>query len=138
MVVLITKDHMFGSLLEACPSFEPVWREFAQEAERRPDEEPLYYILLGDLARHLVQRLKVGVVDEFPGVFQVVEDWHVLGDPYVQEAATIGLLEGIQHSATHEGIDPQAFAPWLLPQSRNWWSKLNRFCDGDAQALRDD
>lgn len=129
---------MFAPLLEACPSFEPVWREFALESERHPDEEPLYYILLGDLARHLVECLKAGAIDEFPAVFQVVEHWHVLGDPYVQEAATIGLLEGIQNNAGHEGIDPEAFAQWLLPQSKKWWSKLNRFWDGEAQALLDD
>jgi hypothetical protein len=76
--------------------------------------------------------------EEFPAVFQVVETWHILGDSYVQEAATIGLLEGIQNIAGNEGMDPEAFAPWLLPESQKWWGKLNRFWDGDAHALRKD
>jgi hypothetical protein len=135
---MITKEQMFEQMLAACPSFEPVWREFVEESERHPDQDPLYYIVLGDLARHLVERLRSGATQEFPAVFQVVERWHCLGDSYVQEAASIGLLEGIQNITGHEGIDPEGFAQWLLPESKKWWGKLNRLWDGDARALRKD
>lgn len=135
---MITKDQMFAPLLAACPSFEPIWREFVEESERHPDQEPLYYMALGDLARHLVERFRSGATEEFPAVFQVVERWHCLGDHYVQEATTIGLLEGIQNIAGHENVDPAVFEKWLLPASKKWWGKLNRFWDGDIGALRED
>lgn len=135
---MITKDQMFAPLLAACPSFEPTWREFVEESEHHPDQEPLYYIALGDLARHLVERLRSGATEEFPAVFQVVERWHCLGDHYVQEAATIGLLEGIQNIAGHESVDPAVFEKWLLPASKKWWGKLNGFWDGDIGALHED
>lgn len=136
--MMITKHQMFAPLLVACPSFEPVWRAFVKESEQHPEQEPLYYLALGDLARHLVERFRAGATEEFPAVFQVVERWHCLGDHYVQEAATIGLLEGIQNNAGHKGIDPKVFETWLHPESRKSWVKLNRFWEGDARALRGD
>ncbi len=123
----ISKDQMFEPLLAACPSFQPAWKEFLAESELHPDQEPLYYVALGDLSRHLVERLRSGATAEFPAVFQVVENWHCLGDHYVREAATVGMLEGLQNIAGHEGVDPTAFEKWLLPESKKWWVKLNRF-----------
>lgn len=134
---MITRDQMFEPILAACPSFEPVWREFVEESERYPDQEPLYYIVLGDLARHIVERFRSGATEEFPAVFQVVERWHCLGDHYVQEAATIGLLEDIQNISLHARVDPTVFEKWLLPESRKCWAALNRYWDGDRGALRD-
>lgn len=135
---MITKDQMFEPLLVACPSFGPTWRDFEKESARHPDQEPLYYVALGDLARHLIERFQLGTTEEFSAVFDVVERWHCLGDHYVREAATIGLLEGIQNIAGHKGIDSVVFERWLLPETKKWWSKLNRFWDGDVHALRDD
>lgn len=129
---------MFEPMLSACPSFEPTWREFAQDAERSPNEDPLYYVLLGDLARHLLALQAAGSTDELPAVFEVVERWHTEGDYYVKEAATIGLLEGIQNNASHRDFDTGVFETWLKPETKKWWLKLNRYWDGDIEALRND
>ena len=129
---------MFEPMLSACPSFEPTWREFAQDAERSPNEDPLYYVLLGDLARHLLALQAAGSTDELPAVFEVVERWHTEGDDYVKEAATIGLLEGIQNNASHRDFDTGVFETWLKPETKKWWLKLNRYWDGDIEALRND
>ena len=133
---MISRDQMFEPMLAACPSFTPAWTEFCANWEKEPGDRPLY-LALSDFARHLVERLLSGVTEEFPAVFQVVERWHCAGDDYVREAAIIGLLEGIQNDAAHEGIDPGLFERWLLPESKKWWDKLNRFWDGDALALRE-
>jgi len=135
---VITKHQMFEPMLSACPSFEPTWREFAQDAERSPNEDPLYYVLLGDLARHLLALQAAGSTDELPAVFEVVERWHTEGDYYVKEAATIGLLEGIQNNASHRDFDTGVFETWLKPETKKWWLKLNRYWDGDIEALRND
>jgi hypothetical protein len=135
---MITKDEMFEPMLAACPSFQSAWREFFEESGRHPNQEPLYYIALGELARHLVERFRSGATEEFPAVFQVVERWHCSGDDYVREAAAVGLLEGIQNNAGRVNVDPTVFEKWLLPESKKWWGKLNRFWDEDASALPED
>jgi hypothetical protein len=128
---------MFEPMLAVCPSFTATWAEFCAEWAMEPEGLPLY-IALGELARHLVDRLRSGVTEEFPAVFQVVERWHCEGDDYVREAATIGLLEGIQNNAGHAGIYPGVFERWLLPESKKWWDKLDRFWEGDTRALREE
>lgn len=135
---MIDKHEMFEPMVSACPSFKPIWQEFMEDAGRHLGEEPLYYVLLGDLGRHLLDLLSAQLTDEFPAAFDVVERWHLEGAPYVKEAATIGLLEGIQNNALHRNIDPRVFEPWLKPETKKWWDKLNRFWDGEVGALRDD
>ena len=41
-------------------------------------------------------------------------------------------LEGIQNVWGHE-IDPELFAPFLLPESRRWWDELNAFWRGERR-----
>jgi hypothetical protein len=66
-------------------------------------------------------------------VARVIERLHVEGDPYVREAATIGLLEGIQNVWGNNGVDPELFFPFLLPESVRWWKSLNKFWNGESK-----
>jgi hypothetical protein len=66
-----------------------------------------------------------------------VEQWHVSGDTYVKEAATVGLLEDLQNTNLHEGTDPDAFRKFLGPESERWWSKVVRFWS-EGRLLTDD
>jgi len=122
---MITKTEMMPLLLDVCPSFEEQWREFKEYW--RDESEPPLYLALGDLARHLIGMLAREDVSSFPAVFAVVERWHLEGDSYVAEAATVGLLEDLQNRNLHEGTDPEQFRPWLLPESSKWWDKLYGF-----------
>ncbi|WP_219993531.1 DUF7674 family protein [Asticcacaulis tiandongensis] len=133
---------MFDPMLSACPSFEPEWRAFVDMWSDEPDL-PLY-LALSDLAQHLLDRLIKEDVADFSAVFSVIEQWHTSGDAYVQEAATIGLLEALQQGLQHFeasrrlGDAPTpSFETWLLPVSLEWWGKLLRFWCGDTLALRD-
>lgn len=127
----IKKEHMFEPLLEACPSFLPIYKEFLSEWQEDEDtklEGLPYYLALGDLAHHLIELLKVRNTKSFSKVFEVVETWHVEGTNYVKEAATIGLLEGIQNIASHDkSINSEDFLFWLGPISKESWHKLNQF-----------
>lgn len=69
--------------------------------------------------------LEQGKTETFPKIFEVVEQWHIEGDSYVQEAATIGFLEALQNINT----EPEHFRQFLGPESEKWWDKLNRFWD---------
>ncbi len=53
-------------------------------------------------------------------------------DDYVREAATIGLLEGIQNIASHteNEVDAKDFLQYLKPETAKWWHQLNDFWEG--------
>ena len=114
---------MIPLLVEASPGFSSRWREF--QAEWKDDKEGLpYYVCLGDFARYLGEKLKEGDIGDFPAIFRVVERLHVESDSYVREAATVGLLEGIQNI---HGESAVKFVPYLEPETKRWWDKLNDF-----------
>jgi len=113
-------------LMEACPSF------------RLPAEDrELLYVMLGDFARHLLDLHRQHQTEVFPAVARVIERLHVDGDHYVREAATIGLLEGIQNFWGNNDTDPESFAPYLLPESIRWWRSLNDFWSGKSKFVGD-
>ena len=58
---------------------------------------------------------------------------HLEGDQYVREAATIGLLEGIQNVWGNQNTDQELFAQHLLPESAKWWQSLNDFWSGKSK-----
>ena len=136
---MITPETMFDSLLLACPSFQEKWRAFVSDWEDEPETAQdgfPYYIALGDLADHVTKRMKAKDTSEFAAIFRIVERWHVEGDHYVREAATIGFLEALQGCAS-EKQKKAILEFWLLPESKKWWIKLNEFWDGNHDALRD-
>jgi len=126
---MIVAREVMTLLLDACPSFRGPWKAYLAAPIY---EEGLLYLDLGELAQHLVDLVRKNTTGEFPAVFDVVERLHVDGDSYVKEAATIGLLEGIQNVAGHNGVDPEVFVPHLRTESAKWWAELNRFWDGKA------
>jgi hypothetical protein len=126
---VIEKAQVMPLLLEACPSFRRRWDSYVGDDAY---EEGLLYVDLGIFADHLVDLLRRDQTSEFRAVFDMVERLHVEGDPYVKEAATIGLLEGLQNVAGHAGLDPQEFVPWLEPEAARWWAELNDFWDGKS------
>lgn len=122
-MVMITKEQVIPLLLNACPSFLKKWEEHRAIYE----DEELLYVDLGEFAHHLVELLKVNRIEEFPAVFEIIERMHLEGDHYVQEAATIGMLEGIQNVAGNSGVEPEEFVEYLKPESAKWWQQLNDF-----------
>jgi len=122
---VITKADMLDSMLVACPSFRPAWDAFLAEWSTE-DDKPLY-LALSDLAHHLLDLLAARQESELSGAFAVVERWHIEGDAYVREAATIGLLENLQDETIHTSTSPKEIEPFLLPESLKWWRKIEAF-----------
>lgn len=127
---MIRRQDMMELLVKACPSFAPQWDEGSQGDFLDLEGNLLGYVALGGFAHHLVRLAIAGRIEEFPAVFEVVERLHLEGDDYVREAATIGLLEGIQNIASNRSLDQALFEPFLLPESRKWWDRLNDFWAG--------
>lgn len=127
----IGRDGMMEPMLRACPSFAPVWLEFLRDwqddplLEQQDGRLPLY-LALSDLANHLIFKLEHGDTSDFPAVFGVVERWHREGTGEVREAAAVGLIEDLQNENRYRSSGPSAFLPWLGPETRRWWHKLER------------
>lgn len=125
---MIDRAGMMEPMLRACPSFQAVWDEFVKEW-KDSKELPLY-LVLGDLARHIVTMLEHGDTQEFQQIFDVIELWHTKGDPWVQEAATIGLLEDLQNTNLYLSAEPEELREYLGPESLRWWNKVHQFWEG--------
>ena len=128
---------MFAPILKVCPSFQPVWDEFLAEWQDDPNGLP-HYLALSDLARHLIAMLERKETEKIQEVFAIVESWHLDGDPYVKEAASVGLLEDLQNTNLYEGkMTPDGFVQFLLPESRYWWDKINEYWE-EGKLIQDD
>jgi len=135
-VFAIPYERMFEPLLVADPSFQPAWDRFLDEWCDKKGDLPLY-LALSSLARHLIGRLAAGDTQAFPAVFDVVERWHLEGDPYVREAATIGLIEDLQNDGLHHTTQPADFERWLRPVSRNFWEQVEKYWSDGTPILLD-
>ena len=121
----IERGRMFEPMLEADPGFAPVYAEFLEDYGDEPELPE--YLALADFARHLIARLETGDTAGFDAVFDVVERWHIDGNAYVREAASIGLLESLQNGHLHRTTRAADFERWLRPESRKWWGFVERY-----------
>lgn len=123
---MIHPDQMFVLILEAYPEFSSHWNEFYDEWSEEPVDFP-YYLLISDLVRECSRLLAAGHEAEIRKIFDVVERWHLEGDPYVKEAAVIGFVEDLQNTNLHSGTSPDDFIQFLGPEGLYWWPKVERF-----------
>lgn len=112
-------------LVEACPSFGEAWAELQSQ-----DEAELTYVCISRFIRHLRELHQAGDVSGFSGVADVIERFHVEGDTFVSEAATVGFLEGLLGEPGAE-----FFAPFLGPESRKWLSEVEAFWRGERHYI---
>ncbi len=125
---------MFEPLLEVLPSFRPAWEAFVVEWTPRPGQYWEYepgeypnYLLLADLARHLIDLLEAGRLEDVSAALAVAEAWIVDGEHYVHEAAIVGLLEDLQNVMQRRSIEEARITDLLGPEGRYWWDRLNGF-----------
>lgn len=127
-------------VLQACPSFNSTWEDEVQE-QNADTEFPggrLHYPDAAALLRHLAELHLNGKTNEFRAVFDLIERLVTEGDNYVSELGVIGYLEGFQMQTIGQfGLDPEVvFRPWFGPVSNAWWDRLNRFWNGEHDALQ--
>jgi len=126
---MIEQEQVMPLLVAACPSFEGRLARYVADNYDKGDER-LLYCELGEFSRHLIDLASSGNVGELPAVFAVIERLHLEGTPYVREAATIGLLEGIQNNASHCDFDLTKLTRCLHPESNYWWRQVADFWGG--------
>lgn len=122
---------MIPELVKACPSFSEKWEEHKKDYHDEVDYLP--YIALSTFNAHILELYKNGEIGEFSKVFSTIELLHTDGEAYVKEAATIGILEGIQNSLGTNAKFIQDFKSYLLPESSKWWEQLYLFWDGEIK-----
>ena len=125
---MIVKEQVIPLLLEVCPSFQTDYDEHLKD-----NDGELLYVALGGFAHHLLNLYQQKKIQNFLAVGHVIERLHIEGDDYVRQAATIGLLEGIQNVWGNNHVDPNLFLPYLLPESIRWWNSLNSFWSGKSK-----
>jgi hypothetical protein len=114
-------SEVLHELAAAAPSFQPSWDE----------NNPLPYIEVGDLVRHLRAKLAKGEINEVAAVFDLTE--RLLANDAVEPGfITIGLFENVQNTSADTGIDQEAWEPFLGPLSRGLWDELNNFWGGST------
>ena len=77
----ITRDEFIDGMIEACPTFQGEWLRFNEEWKDDPtlfedggDGTLPHYLLLSELADHLIAMLEKGDTSQFPAIFKVIED----------------------------------------------------------------
>lgn len=118
---MFKKNKVIAQLLKTCPWFKETWERYSDA------DQTQIYSCFSEFARHLLSLYKKGETDEFSVVAEAIEKLHVYGTPYVKEAATIGLLEGIQNTWYSNNINPDQFIQFLKPESARWWEHLDDF-----------
>lgn len=129
---MIEQEQVMPLFVAACPSFEGPLEAYVSDNYGKGDER-LLYCELGEFSRHLIDLASSGNVEELPAVFAVIERLHLEGTPYVREAATIGLLEGIQNNASHSDFDLAKLTCYLRPESAYWWQQVADFWEGKVR-----
>ncbi|KQV51690.1 hypothetical protein ASC95_29665 [Pelomonas sp. Root1217] len=124
---MIDRHQAMPLLLDACPSFESAWAEHLAE-----NGGELPYVAAGTYAHHLHALYRSGRLECFPAVGLAIERLHLEGSPWVQEFATVGVLEAVQNVWANLGADPEQFALYLGPDSKRWWRGLVNFWAGKA------
>jgi tetratricopeptide (TPR) repeat protein len=133
----ISKRQVMPLLLNACPSFVSHWWEDRWYIYDSSDDI-LLYVYLGGFARHIAELVATQNFSELPTVFALIERLHLLGDPFVREAATIGFLEDLQNIALNRSIDLDSFNKFLQPESSYWWNRLTKFWSAEILLVSDD
>jgi hypothetical protein len=124
---MIRREQVIGRLLEACPSYHARWEAYRQGPEF---DAALLYVHLGDFADHVVDLLARDARADLAAITQALERLHLEGDDHVKEAATIGLLEGIQNVAGHRKVSTEGLEAALGAETRRWWRSLDAFWSG--------
>jgi hypothetical protein len=128
---MIAKEDLLELLGASSQTFKEIIRKELEEETFTlwTDEERglLHYVILGDFACHIIELYKNKKTHELEVIFELIERFHLEGDAYIKEAATIGILEAIQNLAANSDINPADFEIYLHAESLNWWQSLNDF-----------
>lgn len=112
---MINKEDIIPELSKRFP-------DFTINPDFMGDE--LIYPILGEFARYIVQKFREENKQELIIIFEFIETLHTDADDFTREAATIGILEGLQNVSE---IREQEIKKYLGKISLESWLSLNDF-----------
>lgn len=123
---MLDRGSVMPFLLDSCPGLRPAWERHVAE----DDDRTALYVDLGWLACEILERARARHDQDLVGLFTAIEHLHTEGDAHVREAATIGLLEGLQNFTAQDPELRALVECHLGPESRRWWASLESFWGG--------
>jgi len=124
---MIRREDIVDVLLSASPGYRVRWDQFRGSTDF---DANLIYVHLGDFADFVVDLLERHELEGMHAIAVGLERLHVEGDEFVKEAATIGLLEGIQNIASNRRVATTGLEEALGVETRRWWNSLRAFWSG--------
>lgn len=134
---MIQRHNVMGLLLEVCTSFKEKWKEHLQDSLDRREEYTILYTDFSEFARHLAELVKDNNFEEFQDIFDKVEYLLQDGDPFVQEAIVVGLLEDFQNGLLRDGCNFNIIEKYLKPETKKYWIKVIKFWNGEIPYIDD-
>jgi hypothetical protein len=121
----LTRHNMMVPLVEAVPSFAPVWESCIEGWTGEGEQDMPIYLGLSMLADHLIVALERGDAACLRAAFPVIERWFLQGDTYVTNAAAVGLFEDLDEADRYTSASVEEMQAWLTPGSQVWWHSIN-------------
>ncbi|MBA3920777.1 MAG: hypothetical protein H0X31_03315 [Nostocaceae cyanobacterium] len=124
---MIEVTEVIELFLQVCPDVRPELEEYRKHWG---DEPPLYYCEIDIFTSYVVDSYEKARTESFAPIFQLVERLITEGDDETQCLMIVGLLEGLQNSASWRSFGYHAFEPYLEPTSLAAWRELEVMWEG--------
>jgi hypothetical protein len=124
---MINKKTVFPTIIEAIPSFAPIWEDYKNEWSEENEDELPYYGCILELALYVIELYKNKKIEEVKSVFEVIEKIILNSDHETQEMMHVGFLEDLQNFSFRAKIKESEIEALLLPESKFWWNKVYDF-----------
>lgn len=127
---MIQRECTMKLLIDVCPSFRGKWEEHLRDIWDR-DSELILYTDFAEFARHLTSLAASESFQELEAVFNEIEYLLQQGDPFVQEAVMVGLLEDFQNGLLNIGYEINLIEKYFKPETKKYWTSLTKFWNGE-------
>lgn len=119
---MIEGDEVMARLGRACPS----WAVTNPVMSAAPLDGPRDYEPVGAFVHHLVDLGEQGRTEEYPAVFETVEQILDDGDGDAVSLIRTGFVEDLQNVVSHRDValDGDEFEPYLGPTTAGVWQEL--------------
>ena len=101
-------------------------------------DKELPYCVAGSFAHYLLDAYNNNFIETLELAGNFIENLYAHKDDKIDNLATVGYLEAIQNVWSNNSINPEEMVKYFGCTSQKWWTKLNRFWNGDVNALNDD
>ena len=117
-------DKVFRTLTSADKELKIHFDDYLKEEYKDDISERLDYCDIGEIARFIVDKLKVGQTELFQSFFDNVESILSDCDTRVENLMVVGLFESIQNICGTEIDYHVIFKAWLGQLSKTKWDEL--------------